>query len=261
MLRATSEMAVTISVRSMLEKPSRADSSRPFSRAATTSASVLTWTSTSSVTVGGLLELRIEKGQPLLEVQGGVHVLEAHSELDHGEGHLGLNPNNHRLCAAQSRHVSDRTQRPRRKRVHHVQRRDVHDDPARAEPAYLLDKVVLQLEDVTVAQGRLNRSDQVVTLLEDWDSHSALPPPRLADLDCFFLALRHLVAKQALRLLDASLEVADGVHLAQVHADRDQGLRDLRGEARDDHAGAHEARRLDRLDEVVRHRGVDRGHA
>src|SRR5919201_4426839 len=148
MLRATSEMAVTISVRSMLEKPSRADSSRPFSRAATTSASVLTRTSTSSVNVAGLLDLRVEEGEALLEVQGGVNILEAHPELDHREGHLGLNANNHRLRAAESRHVGDPAQRTRCKRVHHVQRRDVHDDSARAEPAYLLDQVVLQLKDV-----------------------------------------------------------------------------------------------------------------
>src|SRR5207248_8050808 len=120
MLRATSEIAVTISVRSIVEKPSRADSSRPFSRAATTSASELTWTKTSSVTVGGLLELRVEEGKPLLEVQGGVHVFEAHSELDHRKGHLGLNAHDHRLCATQSRHVGDPAQRPRRKGVHHV---------------------------------------------------------------------------------------------------------------------------------------------
>src|SRR6185437_9144925 len=107
MLRATSDMAVTISVRSMLEKPSSADSSRPFSRASTTSASELTWTRTSSVTVGGLLELRVEERESLLEVQGGVYVFEAHPELDHREGHLGLNPNYHRLCAAQPRHVGD----------------------------------------------------------------------------------------------------------------------------------------------------------
>src|SRR6185437_14844771 len=130
MLRATSDMAVTISVRSMLEKPSSADSSRPFSRASTTSASELTWTRTSSVTVYGLLELRVEEGEPLLEVQGGVHVFEAHPELHHRECNLGLNPNNHRLCAAQSRHMSNPAQRPRRKRVHHVERCDVHDDPA-----------------------------------------------------------------------------------------------------------------------------------
>src|SRR5438552_2040797 len=39
---------------------------------------------------------------------------------------------------------------------------------------------------------------------------------------------RHvLVAQQPLRLLDATLQVADGRHLAQVHADRYERLGDL----------------------------------
>src|ERR687888_2507297 len=112
MLRATSEIAVTISVRSMLEKPAAADSSRPLSRASTRSASELTGTRTSSVTVARLLGLGIEERQALLEVERGVHVLEAHPELDHGEGDLRLDPDDHRLRPTQSRHVSEPAQRP-----------------------------------------------------------------------------------------------------------------------------------------------------
>src|SRR5690242_15683442 len=41
------------------------------------------------------------------------------------------------------------------------------------------------------------------------------------------------VAQQSLGLLDAALEVADRVDLRQVHAERDERLRDLRGEAGD----------------------------
>src|SRR5512133_3471855 len=107
MLRATSEMAVTISVRSMLEKPSWAESSRPCSRASTTSASELTATRISPVTVAGLLRLRVQEGETLLEVESGMHILETHPELDHREGHLGLDPDDHRLSPAQSRHVGD----------------------------------------------------------------------------------------------------------------------------------------------------------
>src|SRR5919201_3631342 len=101
MLRATSEMAVTISVRSMLEKPMRADSSRPFSRAATTSASELTETRTSSFTVGLLLGLHVEEREPLLEIERRVHLLEAHPQLDHGERNLGLDPDDHGFRSAQ----------------------------------------------------------------------------------------------------------------------------------------------------------------
>ena len=36
-----------------------------------------------------------EIGQPFLEVQGGVHVAGVHSQLDHGEGHVGLDADDH----------------------------------------------------------------------------------------------------------------------------------------------------------------------
>src|SRR4051794_19715005 len=45
----------------------------------------------------------------------------------------------------------------------------------------------------------------------------------------------HGVAQQALGLLDAALEVADGVNLAQVDPERHERLRDLAREPRDDH--------------------------
>src|SRR5919198_669423 len=175
MLRATSEIAVTISVRSVLEKPSCDESFRPFSRAATTSASDLTLTRTSSLTVARLLRMRIQERQSLLEVESRVHVLETHAELHHRERHLGLDPYDHRLGASQPGHVRDAPQRPRGERVHDVQRRDVDDDPARAEAPDLLHEVVLELEHIAVAEGRLNRRDQVVALFEDRNGHQPEP--------------------------------------------------------------------------------------
>src|SRR5690349_4747396 len=71
----------------------------------------------------------------------------------------------------------------------------------------------------------------------------------------------HLVAEQPLRLLDAALQVADRVHLGQVHTDRHERLGDLRRQAGDDDAGAHEAGGLDGLDEVVGDGRVDGRHA
>src|SRR3989442_999306 len=69
-----------------------------------------------------------------------------------------------------------------------------------------------------------------------------------------------LVAEQPLRLLDADLQVAHGGHLAQVDADRDERLGDFGRQAGDDHGGAEQARRLDRLHEVVRDVRVHRRH-
>src|SRR3954470_18878865 len=86
MLRATSEMAVASSVRSVDVKPRSPPIERALCRAATTSASVVIATRKASLTVVGLLRDRLEEGQALLEVQRRVHVLELHAELHHREG-------------------------------------------------------------------------------------------------------------------------------------------------------------------------------
>src|SRR5215208_4767269 len=70
MLRATSEMAVARSVRSVLEKPSPAPIVRASWRAVTTSASVRIATRISWATGVRLpIELLLEEGQPLFEVE------------------------------------------------------------------------------------------------------------------------------------------------------------------------------------------------
>ena len=65
--------------------------------------------------------------------------------------------------------------------------------------------------------------------------------------------VNNLVAQETLGFFDAALQVTDGVHLAQVHADSNQGLGDFRREARDDHRRAQQAGGLNRLNEVVGH--------
>src|SRR5215211_7797886 len=108
MLRATSEMAVAMSVRSVLEKPSSDDSRRPSWRAVTMSASVAIVTRISSATAVLLPGDAVEEGQALLEVEGGVNALEVEPELHHREGDLGLDAHHHGLGATQVCHVGDR---------------------------------------------------------------------------------------------------------------------------------------------------------
>src|SRR5437660_430654 len=145
MLRATSEMAVAMNVRSVREKPIRSASSRPFWRATTMSASVVIGMTSSSATAvaaphpGPLVQER----EALLEVQGGMYVLEAHAQLDHGERHLGLDPHDDRDRASKVGHVGDRPERAGGERVHHVQSRDVDDDAPGPVPTDLVHQVVL----------------------------------------------------------------------------------------------------------------------
>src|SRR3954454_12740704 len=123
MLRAISEIAVASSVWSVLGISSPTARARARWRAVTTSASDAMGirSACSGATVTRLLA-GLEQGEPLLEVERGLHVLEAHAELDHGERNLGLNPHDHRLGAAQPGHHGDPAQRARDERVHHVQR-------------------------------------------------------------------------------------------------------------------------------------------
>src|SRR6266481_7846866 len=112
MLRAISEMAAAITVWSPLENPASAARSRPRCRAVTTSTSAAIGISVSLATfdapraaLDAELRLVVEEQQSFLEVQRGGHALEREAELHHGEGHLGLNPDDHGLRAAQPRHV------------------------------------------------------------------------------------------------------------------------------------------------------------
>src|SRR5437660_4394772 len=51
----------------------------------------------------------------------------------------------------------------------------------------------------------------------------------------------NLVAQQSLGLFDATLQVAHSIHLAEVNANVDQRLGNLRRKAGDDHGGAQQA--------------------
>src|SRR4051794_3898723 len=102
MLRATSEIAVAMIVRSLPEKPARAARSRPFCRAATMSPSRLMGTQVSSCATGGIFAFPGgQQLQTLLEIERGGDVVERQSELGHGDCHVRLDADDHRLRAAQ----------------------------------------------------------------------------------------------------------------------------------------------------------------
>src|SRR5215208_954195 len=118
MLRATSEIAVASSVWSVELRSSSCASSRARWRAVTTSASDSIAIRLSACTGERLLQLVAQQRQPLLEIERGLHVLELHPELDHREGDLRLDADDHRLGPAQARHVRDPAQRAGHERIH-----------------------------------------------------------------------------------------------------------------------------------------------
>src|SRR5207244_1153815 len=112
MLRAISEIAAAMTVWSPLENPASAARSRPRCRAVTTSVSAAIGISSSSATVDpsraaldAELCLAVEEQQSFLEVQSRGDALEGEPELHHRKRDLGLNPDDHRLRAAQPCHV------------------------------------------------------------------------------------------------------------------------------------------------------------
>src|SRR5467141_4073209 len=149
MLRAISEMAAAMTVCSPLENPATAANARPCCRASTTSTSAAIDRRSSSPTAArfsrfGLYEplfrAAIEKGEAFFEVQHGRDALQRQAELHHGERHVGLNPDDDRLGAAQAGHVRDVAQRAHGERVHDVECGDVDDHTAAARPPDLGDQ-------------------------------------------------------------------------------------------------------------------------
>src|SRR5438128_10920674 len=132
MFRASSEMAVATTARSVDGNPHCDASSRPFWRAATTSVSQSMETRTSSAMSANLLivvpPLAVEIREALFEVQRGRDAFQGEAQLDHREGHLRLDADDDGLGAAQPEHVRHVPHRGVSERSRHVQRRYVPGD-------------------------------------------------------------------------------------------------------------------------------------
>src|SRR5215471_12077238 len=179
MLRASSEMAVATTARSVVENPHCVASSRPFWRAATMSASQSMGTRTSSTMsahlLAGSLALAVEVRKAFFQVQRGRDALEREPELDHRERHLWLNAHDDGLGPAEPDHVGDVAEGARRERVDDVEGGDVDDHAPRAHLADRHDQRVAKLPEVLVGEGGLHRRNEIRALLEDRDLHDTLP--------------------------------------------------------------------------------------
>src|SRR5882672_11913751 len=247
MLRAISEMAAAMTVCSPLENPATAANARPCCLASTTSTSAAIDRRSSSPTGARLLGFAVERalfgaavqeGEALFEVQDRRDALQGEAELHHRERHIGLNPHDNRLGAAQARHVCDVAQRAHRERVHDVQRGDIYDDAAAARPPDLRDQCFAEMRKVGVCEGGLNRGNEVLPLPQNRYFHGGLRLARRFWSDFADLGRRRrAIGEQALRLFDAHLEVTDGGHFTQVDADRHQSLCDFGRQAGHDDGG------------------------
>src|SRR5439155_25519517 len=181
MFRASSEMAVATTARSVEGRPHCDASSRPFWRADTMSTSRSMATRTSSAMSAnlmmlGTLPLAVKVREAFFQIERGRDAFQREPQLDHREGHLRLDPHDDGLRSAELDHVGDVAQRTGRKRIDHVEGCDVHDDRARPDLADLHDQGVAQLLEVVVRERGLDRGDQIRALLEDRNLHGPLPP-------------------------------------------------------------------------------------
>src|SRR5260370_10670031 len=219
MFGATSEMAVAMTVWSPIVKPWAAASSRPFARAWTMSTSEAIVRRSSSATSAALPRFGVEKRQALLEIEGGHDPFERQPQLDHGERYFRLDTHDHRLRTPEPGHVGDVPERAHGEGVHHVQRRDVDDDPAGAVLAYPRYDGLAQLREARIGERRLDRRDEIVSLLQDGDFHRASRAAASGRLRWRRrLGQRHdLVAEQALRFLHPSPQIPHPCHFPQFH--------------------------------------------
>src|ERR1700691_2561054 len=104
MLRASSEMAVAISVWLVASKPRSVASSRPNLRASRKSASSLICTRDSLSTIRSPVRHRPQVGEALVEIQRGTDVQYAQPKLRHGHRDARLNPHDDCLNAAKTKH-------------------------------------------------------------------------------------------------------------------------------------------------------------
>src|SRR6185369_5740263 len=107
MLRAISEIAAAIRVRSEPSKPNSIASARPFCRASTMSALELIATRVPSFSMFDLLFGQIEVSQPFFKVEGSADAFQGQPQLHHGEGNIGLDADDDRFGATQFEHVRD----------------------------------------------------------------------------------------------------------------------------------------------------------
>src|SRR5690242_15229128 len=142
MFLATSEIAVAMRVRSVALKPTCAAISRPFWRAVTMSESCPMGTRISLDTAFPPRRRLLEQFQSLFQVERRLDPLEREAELDHGEGHVRLDADDHGLRAAQFYGMRNAPKRTGGKRIHDVQGGDVHHDATGTQFAHFVGQLV-----------------------------------------------------------------------------------------------------------------------
>src|SRR5277367_3091912 len=131
MLRATSEIAVAISVSSLLERRSGVAMARAFCRAnrMSTSARIGTTVSMSLATNGEHSILpRAKEGETVFQVECRRGSFQPQAELHHREGNVRLDADDDGVRSQYPHHLGNAAQRADGEGIHDVQHRHIDDD-------------------------------------------------------------------------------------------------------------------------------------
>ena len=127
--------------------------------------------------------------QAILQVEIGARGVCVQADLDHGEGHIGLNADHRQLGASKASNAAAGAQDVGCERIDHIQGRDVDDDHAGALLADALAQVSLELSQLRVAESSVDRGDQILALSHDRHCCWSAPPGPLCSCH-----LRHLLS-------------------------------------------------------------------
>src|SRR4051794_24364298 len=156
--RASSLAAVTTFVWSTSDSPRSSASFRTYWRTATTSSEAriasrwgLAWAAMSPVLVR--LPQQIHSA---LDIQSRAHAAQGQSQFDQRDRDRRLHPGHHRVGAEHLRHPRDISEHAPDERVHHLERGDIDQHPARPRRRNPLRQVFLKLERKPVVHVHLN---------------------------------------------------------------------------------------------------------
>ena len=188
------------------------------------------------------------------------HAGQRQAELDQRDRDGRPHADDDRLGVEHPRHRGDVAEHPADERVDHLERGDVDQHAAwRRVVDDLRGQIVLQRHRQPIVHVHLDGDQQELAHLEDRDAfHDQSSPVRRAPSSLH--VRRRGLPDSAPRgralsaTANASASVAFVDHVAEIDAQMDDRLRDLRPDAADDAVGAHQPRRRDGLQQMLRHR-------
>jgi hypothetical protein len=116
--------------------------------------------------------------QAILQIEIGARGVWVQADLDHGDGHVGLNADHRQVGASKASYLAAGAQDVGCERIDHIQGRDVDDDHSGALLGHALVEVSLEFLQLRVVESSVDRGNQILALSHDrhccWSAHRRL---------------------------------------------------------------------------------------